>query len=163
MSGRGSKKAGGLSVRVELDPLTLPAAAGRIDRTAAAELACHVCTAEGVSRAQVSLVFCGDERITGLNHQWLEHDGPTDVIAFGLSEEGEDPEGEVYIDLEQAARQAPEYGVSLDEEVRRLVVHGLLHLLGHDDLQAGARRRMTTRQEELVADWSRPLLDGGAG
>jgi ssRNA-specific RNase YbeY (16S rRNA maturation enzyme) len=42
--------------------------------------------------------------------------------------------------------------------VRRLVVHGLLHLLGHDDLEPSARRRMTARQEELVAGWSRPLL-----
>ncbi len=162
MSGRGSKKAGGLSIRVELDPVTLPGATGRLDRAAAAELACHVFAAEGVGRAEVSLVFCGDERITGLNREWLDHEGPTDVIAFGLSEEGEDPEGEVYIDLEQAARQAPEFGVTLDEEVRRLVVHGLLHLLGHDDLRTGARRRMAARQEQLVAGWSRPLLDGRA-
>ena len=158
MSGRGSKTSGGLSIRVELDEEDTPGQAGRIDRAAAAELACHVFAAEGVRRAEVSLVFCGDERITGLNREWLEHEGPTDVIAFGLSEEGEDPEGEIYIDLEQAARQAPEFGVTLDEEVRRLVVHGLLHLLGHDDLQEDARRRMTARQEELVTGWSRPLL-----
>jgi probable rRNA maturation factor len=158
MSGLVQVNVGGLSIRVEQDEVALPGTAGLIDRAAVAELAGHVFAAEGAERAAVSLVFCGDERIAGLNREWLDHEGPTDVIAFGLSEEGEDPEGEIYIDLEQAARQAPEFGVTLDEEVRRLVVHGLLHLLGHDDLEPSARRRMTARQEELVAGWSRPLL-----
>jgi probable rRNA maturation factor len=157
---RGGRR-GGLSIRVEVAKTGIPGPAVRINRGVVAELAGHVLAAENVERAEVSLVFCDDDRIAGLNRDWLAHQGPTDVIAFGFSEGGEDPEGEVYIDLAQAARQAPEFGASLDEEVRRLVVHGLLHLLGYDDLKTQDRRRMTARQEELVAGWSRSLLDGG--
>lgn len=149
------------NVRVLVDEAEGLPLAERLDRSAVAALACHVLTAEGIDRAEVSLVFCGDEHISGLNREWLDHEGPTDVIAFGLDEEGTDgdgTEGEVYIDLAQAVRQAPEYDVTVDEEVCRLVVHGILHLLGYDDLEEGARTRMNTRQEELVAGWSLPLL-----
>jgi probable rRNA maturation factor len=151
----------GTSVYIHVDDAEEPPHSDRIDRSATAALVRHILDAEGIEQAEVSLVFCGDGRISGLNGEWLNREGPTDVIAFGLGEVGEEErgiEGEVYIDLVQAARQAPEYGATLDEEVRRLVVHGILHLLGYDDLDEGARTRMHARQEVLVDGWSQPLL-----
>ena len=111
----------------------------------------------------MDIVFCGDRRTTELNREWIDRDGPTDVIAFVLSG-SDDPsvvEGEVYIDIAQAERQAPEFGATLEEEVRRLVVHGVLHLVGYTDTGTpGESERMKERQEEFVAGWEIPVLEG---
>ena len=133
----------------------------RLDIDAVTDLAAHVLEREGITSGEVSIVFCGDERIATLNHEWLEREGPTDCIAFDLrSEEGSTVvEGEVYIDLAQAERQAPDYGVSIEEEIRRLIVHGLLHLLGYTDTGTRAEADlMRDRQEAIVAAWTVPVL-----
>lgn len=166
----------GLIVEVHLDENDEPPHAAELDREAVAALVRQVLTAEGVASAAVGIVFCGDERISGLNEEWIGHPGPTDVIAFPLHEGAPGPddaaghahadprpasvEGEVYIDLAQAARQAPEFGAPLDEEIRRLVVHGVLHLVGYDDTEAEQAERMRNRQEDAVRANPDPVLEG---
>jgi rRNA maturation RNase YbeY len=129
---------------------------------AVSALAAHVLESEGVGTGEVDLVFCGDERIAALNRDWLEREGPTDCIAFDLREEDapDHVEGEVYIDISQAERQAPEFDVTIDEEVRRLIIHGLLHLLGYTDTGTPAEAdRMRERQESLVVAWPEPIME----
>jgi rRNA maturation RNase YbeY len=131
--------------------------------TAVTALSAHVLETEGVSTGEVDVVFCGDVRIAELNLEWFEREGPTDCIAFDLREEKgpSTVEGEVYIDISQAERQAPEFGVTLDEELRRLIIHGLLHLLGYTDTGTSAEAdRMRERQESLVSSWADPILGG---
>lgn len=82
--------------------------------------------------AELSVALVSDAAIAALNREWLEHDGPTDVISFPLYEDGEDPVGDVYIGVDQAVRQAAENGVDPAEEIVRLAIHGTLHVLGHD-------------------------------
>ncbi len=86
---------------------------------------------EGGALSELSLTLLDDEEIRELNHRYLGHDRPTDVIAFAL---GEPPDlvGDVYLGVEQARRQAREHGVELLHELRRLAIHGTLHVLGHD-------------------------------
>ncbi len=82
----------------------------------------------------------------------------TDVLSFSQREgeefiaapEGAPPLGEVIIALPQAARQASDAGRSMEEEVTRLLVHGILHLLGYDHAEVEEERRMRAREEELV-------------
>lgn len=107
--------------------------------------------AEGREVVELSLTVLDDEGIRELNRTWLGHDRPTDVIAFGLGEEG-DLVGDVYLGFEQARRQATEHGVSVREELARLTVHGTLHVLGHDHPEGEERwdSPMYRRQEEIL-------------
>ena len=107
---------------------------------------------EATRQAELSITLLDDAGITSLNRQYLTHDGPTDVIAFPLYEEGEMVVGDVYIGAEQAARQASTNEVSFDEELVRLTVHGVLHVLGYDHPKGADRVQsdMWRVQEEIV-------------
>ncbi len=87
----------------------------------------------GRGREEVSVVLVSNRRIHELNRQFLGHDRPTDVISFplGITEPGR-PRllGEVYVSRDQARLQARDYGVGYHDEVARLILHGVLHILG---------------------------------
>jgi len=106
-------------------------------------------TDEGRGRANVSLVFTGDALSRRMNRKFFAHDRATDVMSFPL-EIGGDIEGEIYVNLDKATRQARTYKVSLANETARLVIHGVLHLVGYDDVAAAAARRMKKREEFYV-------------
>jgi probable rRNA maturation factor len=109
--------------------------------------------AEGAMAGEVSLTLLSDDGIRDLNRRYLGRDRPTDVIAFTLSEGGA-VLGDVYIGLDQAARQAGEAGVGVTEELVRLAVHGTLHLMGYDHPEGDERllSPMFDRQERLVRE-----------
>lgn len=112
-----------------------------------------VLSSEGVREARLSIAVFGDEPMRAMNREHLGHDSPTDVIAFPLWEPGEPVVGDVYLGVEQARRQAADEGVSLEEELVRLVVHGTLHVLGWDHPDVDVARQETPmwrRQEDLV-------------
>lgn len=112
----------------------------------------HVLREEGVEAAEISVALVGDAEITALNADYLEHEGPTDVISFALHEGDEAPLGDVYVGVDQALRQAADYGATPAEEVLRLAVHGTLHVLGYDHPEGADRTgsEMFARQEELL-------------
>lgn len=120
----------------------------------------HVLAAEGVEAAELSVALVGDAEIAALNEEYLDHEGPTDVISFALHEAGEPPLGDVYVCVDQAARQAGDFGATVPEEVLRLAVHGTLHVLGYDHPEGAERTgsEMFARQEALL----RAFLEGGA-
>jgi probable rRNA maturation factor len=106
-----------------------------------------------VRTAEISITLLADDGIADLNRRFLAHDGPTDVISFGLYEQGEDPVGDIYLGLEQARRQAAVNDVALGEELVRLTVHGVLHVLGFDHPEGEDRldSAMWQLQESIVA------------
>ena len=112
----------------------------------------HVLRAEGVSAAEISVALVSDAEITALNQDYLQHQGPTDVISFALHDEGQPPLGDVYVGVDQAVRQAAEFGATPADEVIRLAVHGTLHVLGYDHPEGDGRTEseMFARQEELL-------------
>jgi len=135
-------------------------------------LARWVLALEGAESGEVGVVLTDDEGIGVLNRQYLGRDEPTDVIAFGMGEEGQPPAvvlekgppylGDIAISLERACEQAASYGHPRSREVELLLVHGLLHLLGYDDGEAPKRRHMQARQEELLASFERRRSLGGS-
>ncbi|HLU24850.1 MAG TPA: rRNA maturation RNase YbeY [Longimicrobiales bacterium] len=133
---------------------TLPAA-GVLRRLLARAVRATV-AAEGHTDAEISVSLLADPDIAEMNLRYLGHSGPTDVISFALYEPGERPVGDVYVGAEQAVRQAREFGVSPVEELVRLVVHGTLHVLGHDHPEGPERARseMWDLQERLVREVS---------
>jgi probable rRNA maturation factor len=123
------------------------------------QVTAEIFRSHGVDRYTLSVTFVGDEEMARLNRETLGRDGPTDVIAFDLSEEGLPFEsvGDVYISLDTALANSERFGVSRSEELLRLVVHGTLHVLGHTDGSSSERGEMETLQEELVEKFSGSL------
>jgi len=105
---------------------------------------------------ELSVVLTDDPHIQCLNRDFREKDAPTDVLSFGQLE-GEPfvtpiPHlGDLVISVETAARQAKERGHSVEAEVRILLVHGLMHLLGHDHMEAEERTLMAQAEDALLA------------
>lgn len=109
-----------------------------------------VLAGEGCKRAAISVVFVDDQFMTKMNRAYLRHRRTTDVMSFPLGEKGT-IEGEVYVNLDSAVRQARTYGESYARESMRLVIHGTLHLLGYDDRTTGKRKTMKQREELYVS------------
>lgn len=114
---------------------------------------------------ELSVVLVDDPRIAELNQQYLDRQGPTNVISFPMDEAGgEGPVvqgrpfllGDVVVSLDTAAREAADNGLEPGEHTVRLLIHGILHLLGHDHLdseeQARAMEDLTERLLEQSAD-----------
>lgn len=101
---------------------------------------------EGKELPSLAIVFTHSRSIKKMNREFLKHDYATDVIAFPLGEDG-GVEGEIYINLDAAQRQAREYGVTYTQESRRLLVHGALHLLGYDDTTLRRKKKMSERED----------------
>jgi len=99
--------------------------------------------------ATIRLVLIGDRKMAALHRQFMNVRGTTDVLTFDLTDPGAPLEGEVYICLDQARRQAKEYRVPLYEEVARLAAHGVLHLAGYDD-HSEKGRAMMRKQEDAA-------------
>lgn len=150
-------------------------------------LATEVLRAEGVrGLAELSLLFISEAEITELNHDYMGKDGPTDVLAFPIdASEAEmvlhnqplnrgpdrsppDPGdmplllGDVVICPAVAAKQAPEHAGTLDDELALLVVHGILHVLGHDHDEPEATAVMRARELALLEahHWNGPAPEG---
>ena len=106
----------------------------------------------GLREGEISLTLLDDAAIRELNRTYLGKDAPTDVISFTLYEGHEPVLGDVYVGYEQAAIQAAEEGVSVEEELARLSIHGTLHVLGYDHPDTDARfsSEMFVLQESLV-------------
>ena len=102
-----------------------------------------------VTQAEISLAVIGDLQMHALNLQHLQHDYPTDVLSFVYAE-GETLEGEVIVSVETAARQAEVYKWQLEDELLLYVIHGTLHLVGHDDHEEAARLRMRACEREAL-------------
>ena len=138
-----------LAVHVAVEAVRIPVARARV--TALAE---GVLRREGVRNALLSIAFVTDRHIAALNREHLRHSGPTDVISFGFARVG--PRGavvgDVYIAPGVARRNALAHGRGVREELLRLVVHGVLHVLGHDHPEDESRYEssMWKRQERLL-------------
>jgi probable rRNA maturation factor len=105
-----------------------------VSRARVREAAVAALKAERAKDAMLSITFVGRATMSELNHRYLGHHGPTDVISFGLGRLGKHGAivGDVYICPEIARQNARRQGISAGEELLRLVVHGTLHIVGHD-------------------------------
>ncbi len=104
--------------------------------------------------SSVSLTLVRDRAIRKLNRAYRGKDKATDVLSFPLAEDGDpSPErllGDIVISLDTARRQAAEYDASLERELERLLIHGLLHLLGHDHEEPAEQATMIAQERRLA-------------
>jgi rRNA maturation RNase YbeY len=100
---------------------------------------------EKVEIESLSYVYCSDEQLLEMNRQHLDHDYYTDIITFDLSET-DAIEGEIYISLDRIKDNAQQFQVSFEEELCRVMSHGLLHLIGYDDHTDADKTEMRAKE-----------------
>ena len=101
------------------------------------------------SVGEISYIFCSDQYLLKMNRDYLHHDYFTDVITFGYNE-GKTVSGDVFISIERVRDNAKSLGVSVSEELQRVMVHGLLHLLGHKDKKPSDIVKMRAAEEDCL-------------
>jgi probable rRNA maturation factor len=112
-----------------------------------------------LKNASITLILTDDAYMRNINREFRGLDEPTDVISFSnrdnpFPDVDADSEeiGDLYISLDKADRQAREYRVSLDDEIKRLVVHGMLHLVGYDHERSDADEEIMLQKEDELCD-----------
>lgn len=92
----------------------------------------RVVLSEAKKLEEISYIFCDDDYLLTLNEEYLDHDTYTDIITFDYTL-GKLLQGDIYISTERVQENAVTFGVSFDEELRRVMIHGILHLCGYKD------------------------------
>lgn len=101
----------------------------------------------------ISYLFCGDEYLLGVNQQYLNHDTYTDIITFDYVA-ADLISGDILISVERVGENARLFGVSFEQELHRVIVHGVLHLLGQGDKSDAEATEMRRQEEEALALWN---------
>ena len=98
---------------------------------------------------EISYIFCDDEYLLNLNEEFLKHDTYTDIITFDYSV-GKILQGDIYISTERVKENSDEFNVSFEEELRRVIIHGVLHLCGYKDKTKEQSLLMRQKEEEKM-------------
>jgi rRNA maturation RNase YbeY len=103
----------------------------------------------GYSLKSLSFIFCDDEYLKKINVRYLEHDYYTDVITFDYSEKRE-IKGDVFISIDRVKENAKKYKVSFNEELFRVIIHGVLHLCGFNDKTAKEKKEILKQENHFL-------------
>jgi probable rRNA maturation factor len=107
---------------------------------------------KGRKAGDINFIFCSDEHLLGINKQFLEHDTYTDIVTFDYSKE--DPKkaisGEIFISIERVEENAKKFSKSFEDELHRVMIHGILHLLGYKDKTKNAKEEMTVEEDRAL-------------
>lgn len=112
---------------------------------------------EGKKIGQIAVVFCSDDYLLQINRQFLNHSYYTDIITFDYCE-GDVLSGDLLISVDSVRDNAGHYGNSFDEELHRVIVHGLLHLIGYDDHTRKDQKQMRAKENEYLCSRNTMLL-----
>jgi probable rRNA maturation factor len=98
---------------------------------------------------EISYIFCDDEYLHSINMQYLNHDTLTDIISFDYTE-GDIISGDIFVSIERVEDNAKDFNVSFDEELKRVLAHGVLHYCGYKDKSEEDALLMRTKEEEKI-------------
>lgn len=98
---------------------------------------------------EIAYIFCDDSKILEINKTYLQHDYYTDIITFDYCE-GDVLNGDIFISLDTVSSNAKEFDVTFDEELHRILIHGILHLCGQTDKTPESRLKMTRKEDEAL-------------
>lgn len=108
-----------------------------------------VIASEDKLEGELNYIFCSDDYLLGINKQYLNHDTLTDIISFDYSV-GNVLQGDIFISVERVNENAVDFSVSFEEELRRVMIHGVLHYCGYKDKSAKDEVIMRTKEEEKM-------------
>jgi rRNA maturation RNase YbeY len=107
--------------------------------------------AEGNSIKELNYIFCSDAYLLEMNQSYLNHDTYTDIITFDNSETNGKVLGDIFISIDRIKENAKNFGVTESEELHRVMIHGLLHLLGYGDKSKAEKTIMTEKENHYLA------------
>jgi len=102
---------------------------------------------EGFMLSEITIILCDDPYLLKLNQGYLEHNTHTDIITFDNSEEEKEIEGDIYISIDRVKDNATEFGIETAKELNRVIIHGVLHLLGYNDKTEVGKNSMTNKED----------------
>lgn len=108
-----------------------------------------VISSEEKELEEVSYIFCDDQYLLEINQKYLNHDTYTDIISFD-SCIGNILQGDIFISIERVSENSAEYGVEFQEELRRVMAHGILHFCGYKDKSEEEQSLMRQKEEEKM-------------
>jgi rRNA maturation RNase YbeY len=109
---------------------------------------------EGKKSGDIAYVFCSDEYMLGMNQQYLHHDDYTDVITFDYTE-GDRVSGDIFISVERILDNSMQLKTTPEEELHRVMIHGVMHLCGYKDKKPKERANMTVKENQYLELFSR--------
>lgn len=109
----------------------------------------RVIESESKKEGEINYIFCDDEYLHKINVEYLAHDTLTDVISFDYSV-GNEINGDCFISIERVTDNAKDFNVSFDEELKRVIVHGLLHYCGYKDKGESEELLMRLKEDEKI-------------
>ena len=112
---------------------------------------------EAKKKLSISYVFCSDEYLLGVNQNFLRHDYYTDIITFPLSETEKKVEAEIYISIDRIRDHAAKLKVPFDQELYRVIFHGVLHLIGYKDKTPAQKAEMRKAEEKWIRGFEKSL------
>jgi len=105
---------------------------------------------EAKKKLSVNYVFCSDDFLLRINQDFLKHDYYTDIITFPLSETDKKVEAEIYISIDRVKENALKLKGSFEQELHRVIFHGILHLIGYKDKTATQKEAMRKAEEKWI-------------
>lgn len=108
-----------------------------------------VVKSEGKILGEINYIFCDDEYLHQINVQYLDHDTLTDIISFDYTE-GDIISGDIFLSVERVQYNANDFQVSFEEELKRVMSHGVLHYCGYKDKSEADEQLMRTKEEEKI-------------
>lgn len=108
-----------------------------------------VIVTEAKKEGDINYIFCDDDYLIEINKQYLDHDTLTDIISFDYSI-GNELHGDIFISVERVRENAVDFAVSFEEELRRVLVHGVLHYCGYKDKSEEDEQLMRAKEDEKM-------------
>jgi probable rRNA maturation factor len=109
-----------------------------------------VASSEGQSIKEINYIFCSDPYLLEINREHLDHDYLTDIITFDNSEIEGKIEADIFISIDRVKDNAEKFEVSFETEMKRVMVHGLLHLLGYKDKSKNDKKTMRAKEDQYL-------------
>lgn len=110
----------------------------------------QVIVSENKKEGEINYIFCDDEYLLKINLEYLSHDTLTDIISFDYSI-GNELNGDIFISIERVQDNANDYGVTFEEELKRVLVHGVLHYCGYKDKTEKDEQLMRLKEDEKLS------------
>jgi rRNA maturation RNase YbeY len=112
-----------------------------------------VIESEGFELLEINYIFCNDEYLHTINVEYLEHDTLTDIITFDNSEEDQLIEGDIFVSIERIIDNTQDFSTTFEQEFKRVIVHGVLHLCGYFDKTDEDEKQMRDKEDYYIRLW----------
>ena len=107
-----------------------------------------------IELGDINYIFCKDDYLIKINYEYLKHDNYTDIITFDLSEPGDkEKSADIYISIERVVDNALKHNTSAEEEILRVIIHGILHLCGFKDKEKKEKQEMREKEDMAISEY----------